>query len=120
MSEFIPPLEILIEHFQHLPGIGRKTAQRLAFSIVDSNEEDVLKFAEALVNATKNITTALRAIITAKAVFAQYAQTPKKTGLQFALSRMLGFLWRSNASRAQTDTTGFITFFTVLYPLWTA
>ncbi|MBR5314029.1 MAG: recombination protein RecR, partial [Clostridia bacterium] len=55
MSEFIPPLEILIEHFQHLPGIGRKTAQRLAFSIVDSNEEDVMKFAEALVNAKKNI-----------------------------------------------------------------
>ena len=55
MSEFIPPLEILIEQFQHLPGIGRKTAQRLAFSIVDSNEEDVLKFAEALINAKKNI-----------------------------------------------------------------
>ena len=44
MSEFIPPLEILIEQFQHLPGIGRKTAQRLAFSIVDSDEETVLKF----------------------------------------------------------------------------
>ena len=55
MSEFIPPLEILIEQFQHLPGIGRKTAQRLAFSIVDSDEENVLKFAEALVNAKKNI-----------------------------------------------------------------
>ncbi len=55
MSEFIPPLEILIEQFQHLPGIGRKTAQRLAFSIVDSEEEEVLKFAEALVNAKKNI-----------------------------------------------------------------
>ena len=41
MAEFIPPLEVLIEQFQHLPGIGRKTAQRLAFSIVDSPEEAV-------------------------------------------------------------------------------
>ena len=55
MSEFIPPLEVLIEQFQHLPGIGRKTAQRLAFSIVDAPEEDVLKFAEALIGAKKNI-----------------------------------------------------------------
>ncbi len=55
MSEFIPPLEILIEQFQHLPGIGRKTAQRLAFSIVDSEDEVVFKFAEALINAKKNI-----------------------------------------------------------------
>lgn len=55
MSEFIPPLEILIEQFQRLPGIGRKTAQRLALSIVDSDEESVLDFAEALVNAKKNI-----------------------------------------------------------------
>ncbi len=55
MSEFIPPLEILIEQFQRLPGIGRKTAQRLAFSIIDSEEENVIKFAEALLNAKKNI-----------------------------------------------------------------
>ena len=55
MSEFIPPLEILIEQFQGLPGIGRKTAQRLALSIVNAEEEKVLKFAEALVNAKKNI-----------------------------------------------------------------
>jgi len=55
MSEFIPPLEILIEQFQRLPGIGRKTAQRLAFSIIDSDEESVIKFAEALINAKNNI-----------------------------------------------------------------
>ena len=55
MSEFIPPLEILIEQFQRLPGIGRKTAQRLAFSIIDSEEENVVKFAQALLNAKKNI-----------------------------------------------------------------
>ncbi len=55
MSEFIPPLEVLIEQFNRLPGIGRKSAQRLAFSIVESSEEDVVKFAESLVNAKRNI-----------------------------------------------------------------
>lgn len=55
MSEFIPPLEILIEKFRHLPGIGSKTAQRLAFSIIEAEEEEVAEFAEALLNAKKNI-----------------------------------------------------------------
>lgn len=55
MSEFIPPLEVLIEQFNRLPGIGRKSAQRLAFSIVESSEEDVVKFAESLVSAKRNI-----------------------------------------------------------------
>lgn len=43
------------EHFERLPGIGRKTAQRLAFSILDMKEEQVVDFAESIVNAKKNI-----------------------------------------------------------------
>jgi recombination protein RecR len=45
----------LIEEFSKLPGIGPKTAQRLAFYVLDMNESDVKAFSEALINAKTNI-----------------------------------------------------------------
>ncbi|MGF6906296.1 recombination mediator RecR [Fusobacterium sp. PH5-44] len=48
-------LEILIDEFNKLPGIGRKNATRLAFHVLSMKNEDVNKFAEALQNAKENI-----------------------------------------------------------------
>ena len=42
------PLTRLIEHLQRLPGIGRKSAQRLAFHVMKSPREDAERLAEAL------------------------------------------------------------------------
>ena len=53
MEYFVPPLEILVEQFAKLPGIGRKSAQRLAFHVLNSSEADASKFAEAILNAKK-------------------------------------------------------------------
>ena len=55
MSGYILPLERLIESFERLPGIGHKTAVRLAFSILDGSEDQAKEFADALLNAKKNI-----------------------------------------------------------------
>ncbi len=55
MQQFITPISRLIEEFSKLPGIGRKTAQRLAFHILTRKEEDVKKFAYALVDAKKSV-----------------------------------------------------------------
>lgn len=55
MSNNIVPLTELIAQFERLPGIGKKTAQRLAFSILDQPPERAEKFAEALVNARRKI-----------------------------------------------------------------
>lgn len=44
----------LIEEFAKLPGIGVKTAQRLAFYVVNQPEEVALNFSKALVEAKKN------------------------------------------------------------------
>ena len=55
MSEYILPLEKLIEQFARLPGIGKKTAVRLAFSIVDGEESRAEAFAEALLAAKRDI-----------------------------------------------------------------
>ena len=55
MSEFIAPLERLIDKFRSLPGIGYKTAVRMAFSVLDMNTEDALDFADAIAEAKKVI-----------------------------------------------------------------
>lgn len=55
MSNNIVPLTELISQFERLPGIGKKTAQRLAYSILEQPPERAEKFAEALINARKKI-----------------------------------------------------------------
>ncbi len=55
MSNNIIPLTELISQFERLPGIGKKTAQRLAYSILEQPPERAEKFAEALVNARRKI-----------------------------------------------------------------
>lgn len=55
MSMFPETLENLIEKFASLPGIGYKTAQRLAFHILSQPEEDAAAFAEAIYAAKKNV-----------------------------------------------------------------
>lgn len=49
------PIAKLIDAFTRLPGIGTKTAGRLAFHVLRMKEEDVLDFAKALVNAKRNL-----------------------------------------------------------------
>jgi len=51
MDYFPPALEALVEQFAKLPGIGRKSAQRLAFYILGQPEQTAKDFAEALLNA---------------------------------------------------------------------
>ena len=51
MPDFAEPIERLIDHLKHLPGIGPKTAQRLAFFILRSDQETALALADAIRNA---------------------------------------------------------------------
>ena len=48
-------LSELIESFTYFPGIGEKTAERLAFSVLDFDDEKVELFAQSLKNIKKNI-----------------------------------------------------------------
>jgi recombination protein RecR len=49
------PITKLIDSFMKLPGIGPKTAARLAFFVLDMKENEVLDFAKALVDAKRNL-----------------------------------------------------------------
>ncbi len=55
MNNNIVPLTELISQFERLPGIGKKTAGRLAYSILNQPPERAKKFAEALINAREKI-----------------------------------------------------------------
>lgn len=57
MQFFAPPVERLIEEFAKLPGIGQKTAQRLAFYIMNQPKETAQNFAKALLDAKSNVYT---------------------------------------------------------------
>lgn len=49
--------EKLINLFKLLPGVGEKTAERYAFSMLNLNEEKINEFSDAILNIDRNITT---------------------------------------------------------------
>lgn len=55
MEYFPPALEKMTEQFARLPGIGYKTAQRLAFFMLSLPESEVETFAEAMLHAKRSI-----------------------------------------------------------------
>ena len=60
MDYFAPPVERLIEEFARLPGIGQKSAQRLAFHVLDMPKEDAERFASAIREAKEKTFTCKR------------------------------------------------------------
>lgn len=50
---FIAPVSKLIDEFSKLPGIGRKTAQRLAFHVLSIREDQAFALANAIVDAKR-------------------------------------------------------------------
>ena len=53
--EYILPVQRLIEKFASLRGVGRKTAARYAFSVLDMTEEEAIEFANAIIAAKKEV-----------------------------------------------------------------
>lgn len=55
MAVGVPALQKLIEQFERLPGIGRKSAQRLAFYVLGLPRERAVEFAAAITEASEKI-----------------------------------------------------------------
>lgn len=55
MPDFAEPIARLIDELKHLPGIGQKTAQRLAFHLLRTSPQEALALADAIRNAKQNI-----------------------------------------------------------------
>lgn len=56
MEYFPAALEALVEQFARLPGIGSKSAQRLAFHVLSLDEAEAQSFADAIVTAKRTVT----------------------------------------------------------------
>ncbi len=57
MPDFAAPVSRLIDELKHLPGIGQKTAQRLAFYLLRADRERALALADAIRAAKETIRT---------------------------------------------------------------
>ena len=57
MSFFPSALDDLVEKFASLPGVGLKSAQRMAFHILSLSDEEAGDFARAILNAKSNVHT---------------------------------------------------------------
>ncbi len=55
MSEYIAPINRLIEEFRKLPGVGSKTAARYAFAALNFSMEDAERFADAIVGVKRDV-----------------------------------------------------------------
>ena len=55
MEIFIEPLGRLINEFSKLPGVGKKTAQRYAYKVIDMPESEARAFADAILGAKRKI-----------------------------------------------------------------
>ena len=55
MADYIESLAVLAEQFGRLQGVGRKSAMRMAFSVLDFTEEEAEQFASAILDAKKKI-----------------------------------------------------------------
>jgi len=57
MKELAEPIRRLVEELKHLPGVGQKTAVRLAFHLLRQPAEDVERLAQAIAEAKRTLRT---------------------------------------------------------------
>lgn len=55
MPDFAEPLSRLVEEFRRLPGIGQKSAQRIAFYLLRASKEDAFRLARAIVDVKEKL-----------------------------------------------------------------
>src|ERR1700690_2986079 len=55
MPDFAAPLQRLIDEFRRLPGIGQKSAQRLAFFVLRASRDDAARLSAALLDVKDNL-----------------------------------------------------------------
>lgn len=68
------PIAKLIESYMKLPGIGQKTATRLAFYTIDMKEEDANAFAKALISVKRDSISVVFAEILLKKILVKFAK----------------------------------------------
>jgi recombinational DNA repair protein RecR len=93
MPDFAGPLAHLIDEFKRLPGVGQKSAQRLAFHVLRAGREDAERLSRAILDVSK-----LSAISYQLSAFSLFCEcTP-------AFWQIREFLWQATATNFDTET----------------
>ncbi|HEY4361824.1 MAG TPA: recombination mediator RecR [Bryobacteraceae bacterium] len=82
MPDFAAPLQRLIEEFRRLPGIGQKSAQRLAFHVLRTSREDAVRLSAALLDVKDNLGICAECNNIADAELCPYCRDPHRDRTQ--------------------------------------
>lgn len=75
---YTPPIARLVEELSKLPGVGQKTAQRLAFHLLKVPREEAASLAEAIVEAREKVTFCARCFNFAQGEFCEYCMDTRR------------------------------------------
>ena len=85
MADFAEPLARLIQEFKRLPGIGQKSAQRLAFHVLRRTRDDAERFAAALMDVKDKLSICTACNNIADAELCPYCRDPNRDRSQICV-----------------------------------
>jgi recombination protein RecR len=80
MPDFAEPLARLITEFKRLPGIGQKSAQRLAFHVLRASRDDAEHFAQALLDVKDKLSLCRQCNNISDSELCQFCRDPHRDG----------------------------------------
>ena len=78
MPDFAEPLARLINEFKRLPGIGQKSAQRIAFHIMRTSRDDADQLAQSILDVKDKLTMCATCNNISDAELCQYCRDPRR------------------------------------------
>ena len=104
--EFFPaPLENLVEQFARLPGIGSKSAQRLAFHVLNLPQDQARAFADAILEAKRSVTLCPVCQNLTSGGLCPICASPKRDESTICVVADPGMWWPSSAAGSITAGT---------------
>jgi len=85
MSDFAEPLARLIQECKRLPGIGQKSAQRIAFHLLRTSREDAAKLAQAVLDVKDKLGICEQCNNISDSAFCSYCRDPHREHAQICV-----------------------------------
>ncbi len=83
--DYARPLAELIAHFERLPGVGPKSAQRLAFHVLRMPADDVRRFADAMAEARNRLRLCIQCQNISESEKCPICQDPRRSAAQICV-----------------------------------
>ena len=109
---YIGPLRSLVDELGHLPGIGPKSAQRIAFHLLKVSSDDAMRLAEAIVAVKEKVTSCSICFNVAEGDLCEFCSDPRRDASSLcvvedprdivAVEKTREFRGRTTCSRARS------------------